>query len=52
MQGHHNISDFGKDNVMTATKKRTDLRTDLTSDRQVFTMRFRILAAVLFCCPS
>ena len=52
MHGHHNISEFCKDNVTTATQKHTDLRTDLTSDRQVFTMRFRILAAVLFWCPS
>ena len=53
MHGHHNISEFCKDNVTTATQKPTDLRTkDLTSDRQVFTMRFCILADLLFCCPS
>ena len=47
MHGHHNISEFCKDNATTATQKRTDLRTDLTSDKQVFTMRFRILAFFL-----
>ena len=52
MHGHHNISEFCKDNVTTATQKPTDLRTDLTSDRQVFTMRLCILADLLFCYPS
>ena len=52
MHGHHNISEFCKDNVTTARQKPTDLRTDLTSDRQVFTMRFCILADLLFCYPS
>ena len=33
MHGHHNISEFCKDNATTVTQKCTDLRTDLTSDR-------------------